>query len=659
MRKQRALKLMAILALALVFGLIWFSNRLPLFSPLEQTLRKIEGRGKPKEQLAALLELKNFIKESLLSDEQRERVVQKLLWLAETDPNEQVRSFALNLLWSLGETGTEMQRVLTKALRRSPQEAKFSVELLPEIASESIWLELVEAFEHEKDPTVQDRLKRILSRMPTLVWDEFCKRLARKPKHWQPVFVGLKPPPFSFRSILVQWALSDDADLRKGALMLLAKFPPSPEASERLKPLANSRDFNIRVLVFTIWANSPSRGLISELRKGLKDKPEIAYLSSSALLKLGALKIDEGRKLLKQPYAPLRAQGALALASSQSDSDWEALTKALKDPEPEVVRNAAIALLAKSNKGLSILLRAYESEKTPEKRAAMLTAMAGVSHPKVIAFLLRAIRLGSWLERSVSLSALSLQREKVLPALERLANSPKKSDRLALVDALNAIKTARALKVLLRLAKTDLDEQVRCEAALSLSNYGVKEAIPVLADLVQKGSTPIATEAAMGLTRYGDEGKKLLREMIKSERRETRLAAARALTTLNDSTALDILRQQEGGWDLTQRIATLQLMARGGDEKALRELVSLLSHDEAIIRLRARLALYAVGKQVVPILLQALDSTDSRLRAESALILGALKVKEAQEKLAALLKDEDPKVREAAQMSLNRLESSE
>ncbi|MCS7266319.1 MAG: HEAT repeat domain-containing protein [Armatimonadetes bacterium] len=658
MKKNWALGLTVILILVLVAIFIWSPNHLPFFSPLERSINKALRARDPKERLSALMEFQNLVKGKLISTEKRNWAITKLFWIAENDSDERVRSVAINLLRLLGEKGTEMQKTLVKALERSPQESTIAVELLPQIATEPIWLELIDLYEHQKDPTVRDRLKRVLRQMPNSVWDEFCKRFARNPKIWQPIFEGLNPPTFSFRATLVKWALSGDPELRKGVLMLLAKFPPPPSESEKLKPLAKSKDFTLRFLVFSIWANSPSRSIIGELRKGLNAKPEIAYFASSALLKLGALSREEGRKLIVHPYAPLRAQGALALSSSKSIKDWQALMRALKDPDPEVVRNAAIALIAKGSSGLSIVLSAYENEKAPEKRAAILSAMAKMSHPKVFATLVRALKFGDWREKSIALSGISFHGDKALPSLEQLIRSQNKNERLAVIDALNAIRSQRALKILLKICLSDPDEQVRCDAALTLSNYGVKEAMPILADLVQKGSLSTATAAAMGLTRYGDEGRKLLREIIKSERRETRLAAARALVTFNDSLALEILRQQVNTEDLAQRISTLQFLARSGDEKAIRELIGLLSHDEPVIRLRARLSLYAVGKQAVPILIQALDSTNSKLKAEAALVLGALKATEAREKLAMLLKDEEHQVREAAQMALNRLESS-
>ncbi len=656
MHSRLRILLAIVLAFAVLVCLLCLPSLLPTASPIEQALRKVERGREPKERLEALLELQEVVREKTLSPEERERIIPKLLRLADSDSNEQVRSVSLSLLLLLGVGRTEFQRVLINALRRSPQEASLAVKLLPQIAGETTWLSLMDIFENESDPSVQDRLVRVLCKMPTKVWQEFCERLGRNPQRWQPVADKLPPPPMSFRSNLVQVALSKDLETRKGALMLLAKFPPSPEDAERLKPLATSQDETVRTLVFNIWAQSPSKALVSELRRGLNDRPEVAYFASAALLKLGELKPEEGRKLLRQPHPPLRAQGALALASSQNPSDFRALEDALRDPNLEVVQSAAVALVLKGERGLEIVLRVYEQEKAPERRAAMLMGMSSISHPKVAAILARALRFGDWRERGAALAGFALHKDKFLPPLKQLAQSPDKRDRMAAIDALNAIKTTNALKLLLKIARSDPDEQVKCEALLVLSNCGVKEAMPLLADLVEKGEPSIATTAALGLTRYGEEGRVLLRQMLKSERAVTRHAAARALANLGDREALDFLRGQANATDISQRISTLQLMARAGDEKALRELIGLLSHEEPSIRLRARFSLYAVGKPAIPLLLQALDSPNSRLRAEAALVLGALKATVAREKLASLLKDDDLQVREAARQALSRLE---
>lgn len=656
MTKRFGLLAIALLTLAAAICLLKLPSYLPITSPVDLALKKLRRNREPGERLRGLLEFREIVKKGAITPTQRERAISELLKAADSDPDERVRSAALACLWELGEKGKEMQRVLIQALGRSPQEATIAVELLPQIADESTWRVLMDAFEREKDPTAKDRISRVLSQMPANVLREFCKRLGKRPRQWQPIADKLILPPLSFRSTLVQWALRGETELRKGALILLSKFPPLPSESERLRPLVKSRDETIRALVLSVWSQSPSRGVVQELKRSLRDKPEMAYLASVALLKLGALKVEEGRILLNQPYAPLRAQGALALAPSRSPEDWQALIKALKDPDPEVVRSATIALVAKGSPGLSVVLGAYEKERSPEKRAAMLMGMSGVSHPKVIAALVKALRSADWRERGAALAGFSFQRDNALPALKRFAKSTDKNERLTAVEALDVIDTENALKLLLQIARSDPDDQVRCEALIILSKRGVKGAMPLLAELVQKSDSPeIVNIAAIGLTRYGEEGRKVLKRLLCSGRRETRIAAAKALATISDPIAIETLRQQANTADIAQRMTALQLMARAGDKRALRELIGFLSHDEPSIRLRARLSIYAVGDQAVPLLLQILDSPDSGLRAESALILGALKVNAAREKIASLLRDPDPQVREAARRALDRL----
>lgn len=104
---------------------------------------------------------------------QREQVLKRLLEVATSDPDERVRSEALRLLLTFGERGKKLQEVLIQALSRSPQEATLGVEVLPQIADEGTWRRLMDVFEVEKDPTVQDRLSRILCKMPTTVWRDF------------------------------------------------------------------------------------------------------------------------------------------------------------------------------------------------------------------------------------------------------------------------------------------------------------------------------------------------------------------------------------------------------------------------------------------------------------------------------------------------------
>ncbi|MFN3422306.1 MAG: hypothetical protein ACK40X_11345, partial [Armatimonadota bacterium] len=250
MRSRLTLFLVGASTLVLLVSFLWMFSVLNFGSPVDEALKRIEKGREPKVRLAALLELQKIVKEKTLSPEEVKRVTPKLLQLADRDSDKQVRRASLSLLLLLGVKRKEFQQVLVNALYRSPQEASLAVEVLPQIADNSTWLSLMDKFESESDPTVTDRLIRILRKMPTEVWEELCERLGKNPQRWQLVADKLPSPPMSFRSNLVQLALESEPNARKGALMLLAKFPPSPEDAQKLRPLASSQDETVRILVF-------------------------------------------------------------------------------------------------------------------------------------------------------------------------------------------------------------------------------------------------------------------------------------------------------------------------------------------------------------------------------------------------------------------------
>lgn len=653
---QRQALLLFCFIMIVGFVALWqLPKRLPFESPIDQALKTLTCARNVKEKIQALAALNRTIKEMTLTDEDKRKVIAHLAEVAERNREPKARSASLALLWELGERGSTMTNLLTKAIRQSPQEAQLALELLPQVADAEAWQRFMDAFEKERDPVLRDRLLRLLRKTPKKHLQELCRRLGHNPSVWETVAAKLSEANVSE---LIQWAVSDDEALQKGALRLLIKFVPSPDEAAKLSSLLLHKDDTVRLWTAAIFSQSPSPKAVTELRAALNDKPEVAAMASSALLKLGALKPDEGRKLLQKRYATLRAQGALALARSKDEKDLQLLTRSLSDPDLEVVRNSAVALAAKGERGLNIVLKAYRAELRPERRAAMLTGISGVHHPKVIRTLVQALRLGDWKERGVALMGLMLQRDKAMPELEKLLHSSV-NDRLVAVEAMKAIGTEPAMRLLLRVARNDKDKRVRREAIWALSSYGFEGAIPLLSESVRKGDKELAEDAAIALTRYGKLGRNILREFLKSDKPETYQAAMKALALIGDEMAKEALQKQAESPDPNQRLQALQSLARSGDEKAIDELISFLDSEDPLMRLKARAGLFGVGLRAVPKLLKALESESPKVRAEAATILGALKVTSAREKLADLTDDPDPKVQEAARQALARLETME
>jgi len=369
------------------------------------------------------------------------------------------------------------------------------------------------------------------------------------------------------------------------------------------------------------------------------------------------LRPEEGRMLVKRPEGLLKAQGVLALTPSRSERDWRLLNQALRDANLEVVRNAAAALVARGEKGLEAVLMSYRTETRPERRAALLSGICGVAHPKVISVLVEALKGGDWRERAVAVSGLAMHRDKALPAIKQLARSPDRKERLAAVDALSAIGTKAAMRLLLQMAQDDSDRQVRAEALTVLSRRRVEEAVPLLARALREEDVELASAAAFGLVYYGERGRGILRESLNTNNPTTRQIVARALASVGDRTgARELAKGLSPDLPEDQRIFLLQALAKSGDQKALDELLRLLGSDRPLTRLRARTALFGVGGPAVPALLKALDGDNPTLKAEAALLLGAWRITSAREKLVHLTTDPDPQVRTAAQIALARLD---
>ncbi len=651
---RRTILWLGVLALlALVVGSFWWL--LPQ-SPVEGALRALSSRNGAQRR-RALRELRDALPKMTLTPSQRQQLAERLIALAENDPDATVRVNALGLLPIARVSAATMQRLALSALHRSAAEARWATEVLPQVADATTWTRLMDAYERERNPVQRDRLVRLLRRLPPKHWEWLCERLGRQPDLWQPVLKGLSEPSMPMRKQLVAWALSGQGEKRDGALRLLQQFPPSPDDALRLAPLAKHPDKRVRERVFCIWAQAPSRKMLPQLQAGLRDEPMVAFWASRALWQLGALRPEEGRVLVKRPDASLRAQGVLALTRSHDEQDWRLLTQALRDADLEVIRNAAAALAAKGEKGLSVVLMTYRAETRPERRAALLSGICGVAHPQVIAVLVEALKGGDWRERAVAMSGLGMLKDKALPAIQQLTKSSERKARLAAVDALNAIGTKEAMRLLLQMARDDGDHQVRAEALTVLSRRRIKEAMLLLAEALRADDTELATAAAFGLVYYGEQGRGILREALRSNNPTTRQIAARALASVGDRAGVsELTKRLSPDLPEDQRIALLQALAKSGDQKALDELLALLGSDRPLTRLRARAALFGVGGLAVPALLRALESDDPKLKAEAAWLLGAWRIASAREKLVRLTADPDPQVRAAAQRALARLD---
>ncbi|MCS7224398.1 MAG: HEAT repeat domain-containing protein, partial [Armatimonadetes bacterium] len=219
------------------------------------------------------------------------------------------------------------------------------------------------------------------------------------------------------------------------------------------------------------------------------------------------------------------------------------------------------------------------------------------------------------------------------------------------VEALKLIGSREAQKILAEIAGGSFSADIRLKALEGLSARRHPGAIPQLIAFCQKGTERQATEAASLLLRYGREGQERLKSLMRSRRRPTALAAARALASVGFKDALEVLKHQSSPRSASG-IQALITLAKTGDKDALEKLMELLKDGDPRQRLRGRAALFSVGLAGAPRLMEGLKDPNPLVRAECARILGSLGVQQAREEIARLTTDPDETVRAAAVSAL-------
>jgi len=180
------------------------------------------------------------------------------------------------------------------------------------------------------------------------------------------------------------------------------------------------------------------------------------------------------------------------------------------------------------------------------------------------------------------------------------------------------------------------DAEVRGNAYLVLGELGNRSAVPLIRDSLGRGMTlvnPIRARlvdlaAAEALVKLGDEREiEPIRAALFAppEQAELTVVACEAIGRLKDEVSRPMLER---------------LVSVGGDGRRSQE-----------IRLAAAKALVALGGSApaaLAIARESVSSPDPRLRSQAAAVLGSLRVPEAYDLLAALVRDADPIVQVAA-----------
>ena len=238
-------------------------------------------------------------------------------------------------------------------------------------------------------------------------------------------------------------------------------------------------------------------------------------------------------------------------------------------------------------------------------------------------------------------------------------------DPKAQVEARAALKDREAVPVLIDLLD---DRDAAWRAADILASHGpdAKPAIPALLRAAENKDPHVRSVARMALAEIGSLPPEAVPYMIDMLKTENRLSALKALTELGDESRsavpalLGLLTDKE----TRVRASAARALGRIGPEAkdAVQPLIKLLKDEDAVTREQAASALGRIGpasKPAIDDLLASLSDKDYRVRRDATRALGQIGFPEvARPRIEKLLEDPDPRVREAAKVTLEKVKKS-
>lgn len=329
-------------------------------------------------------------------------------------------------------------------------------------------------------------------------------------------------------------------------------------------------------------------------------------------------------------------------------------------------------------------LRKMRSYNSATRGKAFAAAIAG----RNVEVLLRAVEDSSQHVRSDAIKALGeIGDVRAVPALMKRLEDTSHNNQEAAAAALAKIGDARAIAPLLAMLRDSRRiRQTRHFATEALKKIGDSRAVPVLLDALQDRDTLSQSMALSVLACIGD-GRCVPSAIaaLRSTDHDVQWGAVAALGAFRDGRGvaplLSLLREQaQGSWLF--REAIIEALGRIGDDRAVPDLIPLLSAKEESTRKTAAEALDALGwrptndnqrgryfmahqsldklvrlgwEQVREALLEDLQHGDYKSKHQAIVVLGMFKERPASETLILALKDGDPDVAQAAAATLAKV----
>jgi HEAT repeat protein len=237
-------------------------------------------------------------------------------------------------------------------------------------------------------------------------------------------------------------------------------------------------------------------------------KNEEVGIRASSIIALGKAGDRDAVNLLteimenKSEIDWLRACAAVALGRISCDEVIPPLVKALRDDNPVVCRAAILALGdVKSEQAIPPLKIILEDQSKKELHALTINVLAKIGGGKIISTLLEALESTNLQVRCSAALALSdLRTEEAILPFMKLMQDSNESLRAFAASALGLARDNRAVELLIEALK-DEAETVRTIAASSLGYLGDSRAIAPLEKVLEDKSKTARQQAHTALTR--------------------------------------------------------------------------------------------------------------------------------------------------------------
>jgi HEAT repeat protein/tRNA A-37 threonylcarbamoyl transferase component Bud32 len=356
----------------------------------------------------------------------------------------------------------------------------------------------------------------------------------------------------------IAWALSTSKNYPAHALLDALGKPGMPKQALIDVISAQKARYTVRELLNAAYAQEPSErnGLfkiigevadessVDDLVARIEGKDPVARLHIiNVLARFNLPKVQQAvQKQLKDNSKFIRSAALSALAKMDGPFDMPLIVGMLRDPEIEV-QNKAVDVVVKANhpETIKYLVDVLKDENEYARRAAV-EVLNVVGTSKSVKYLLEVIADSDWWVRTRAADALGkIGGPRVVDAVLALIKDENQDIRRAAIEILNQTKDERAVAQLID-ATRDPDWWVSERAVDALAEIGSSKALPRFIDMLQGEAKSLPT-VIRAIGKIGDQkALENLLPLLSRPENEIKVEAIAALAKLADERRADTIR---------------------------------------------------------------------------------------------------------------------